>query len=197
MYLQLRVKLSTFYLVHRILVFASVLLLMFLSTTAGFAQTIESANEAYERRDYQAAYEEFKILAEQGNAEAQFMLYSIYSLGKGVAVSGIEAFRWLIESAQQGNADALYYLGVKFDIGEGVPQDFARAFRFFLLSATQGHANAQYILGVKYDIGEGVTQNYSEAINWYRLAAEQEHPQAESKLQSLYDKIENLNQSQN
>ena len=126
---------------------------------------------AYNRGDYVAALEEWRPLAEQGNAKAQYNLGVMFDDGEGVPQDDAEAVRWYRRAAEQGVAKAQYNLGVMFDDGEGVPQDDAEAVRWYRRAAEQGVATAQYNLGVMFDDGEGVPQDYAQAHKWYNLAA--------------------------
>ncbi len=49
---------------------------------------------AYQRGDYATALQEFKPLAEQGDAEAQNFLGLMYELGRGVPQDYAEAVKW-------------------------------------------------------------------------------------------------------
>lgn len=55
--------------------------------------------------------EKIVILAEQGDAEAQFTLAGLHVIGIGVEEDALEAFKWYKLSANQGNAKAYYALG--------------------------------------------------------------------------------------
>ncbi len=76
----------------------AVLLLTALAGTA-VAGPFEDAVSAYERGDYATALREFRVLAEQGNAEAQTRLGTMYLRGIGVPQDAAEAERWYREAA--------------------------------------------------------------------------------------------------
>ncbi len=61
----------------------AVLLLAALAGTA-VAGPLEDAFSAYERGDYATALREFRVLAEQGDANAQYNFGVMYSTGHGV-----------------------------------------------------------------------------------------------------------------
>ena len=66
--------------------------------------------------------------AEQGDAEAQFQLGSLYYRGEGVVLDYneaplLEAVKWWRKAAEQGHAKAQNNLGAMYYNGEGVPQD--------------------------------------------------------------------------
>lgn len=54
---------------------------------------------------------ELKVLAEQGDAEAQFKLGNRYKQGKGVGKNFRQAVEWLTKAAEQGHSGAQNNLG--------------------------------------------------------------------------------------
>jgi TPR repeat protein len=55
---------------------------------------------AYKKGDYKTAYEEFKSLAEQGEAKAQSYLGSMYLAGEGMPRNYIEAIKWFRKAVE-------------------------------------------------------------------------------------------------
>ena len=53
-----------------------------------------------------AEFDAINVLAEQGQADGQYNLGSMYSHGQGVAQDDVEAHKWYNLAAGQGNADA-------------------------------------------------------------------------------------------
>ena len=136
-----------------------VLLMVSLLTCAGgvaIAQDYDAGLKAFQAGDFQTALKEWKPLADQGHAGAQYNLGVMYAIGRGVVEDDAEAARWFRLAADQGHADAQYNLGVMYDIGRGVVEDDAEAARWYRLAADQGHAGAQNNLGLMYADGEGV-----------------------------------------
>ena len=127
--------------------------------------------EAYERGDYAMALKEWRPLAEQGDALAQFSLGAMYSVGEGIPQDYAEAVKWYRLAAEQGDASAQNNLGVRYDYGQGVPQDYAEAVKWYRLAAEQRYARAQSNLGLMYAKGKGVPKDYIKAHVWYNLAA--------------------------
>ena len=123
--------------------------------------------------------------AEQGYADAQWLLGNLYYDGDGVPQSYSEAVKWYRKSAEQGYAYAQYNLGICYEYGNGVPQSYSEAVRWYRKSAEQGNAGAQNGLGLCYYEGNGVPQSYSEAVNWYRRAADQGYQDAKDALKRL------------
>jgi len=59
--------------------------------------------DAYEKGDYATALMEFRVLAEQGDAIAQYNLGLMYANGRGVPRDYVQARMWLNLAAAQGN----------------------------------------------------------------------------------------------
>ena len=130
---------------------------------AGFA--------AYKRGDYATAVREFRPLAEQGDATAQFYLGFMYDNGEGVPQDYSEAVKWYRKSAEQGDSDAQYSLAAIYVEGRGVLENYAEALRWFRRAAENNHGLALNSLGIMYESGWGVPQDYVQAHMWYNLAA--------------------------
>ncbi len=64
----------------------------------------DEAEAAYQRGDYATAILEFRPLAEQGNAIAQYNLGLMYGKGQGVPQDYAEAVQWYRKAAEQGVA---------------------------------------------------------------------------------------------
>ena len=141
---------------------------------------------------YEKAYnneptiDELKLLANQGDMDAQNKLGAAYFNGKGIEKNSAEAQRWFTQSAQKGYAKSQYNLGIMYYVGQGVPQNHAEALNWFSKAAKQGLADAQYNLGVMYYQGVGITQNYPEAFKLYSQAAQKGHALAQYNLGLMY-----------
>ena len=127
--------------------------------------------EAYMSGDYTTALREWTLLAEKGDADAQYALGVMYTKGKGVIQDFKEAVKWFTLSAEQGFAMAQYNLGHMYRKGLGVLQDNKTAVKWYTLSAEQGIADAQSNLGYMYSNGKGVPQDYVRAHMWYNISA--------------------------
>ena len=89
---------------RRIAATLAVLALLF---SAGSAWAdFDDGMAAYESGDYATALQEWRPLAEQGDAEAQLNLGLIYDDGYGVPVNDAEAAKWFRKVAEQGDATA-------------------------------------------------------------------------------------------
>ncbi len=92
---------------------------------------------AYKRGDYEPALREFRPLAKQGFAGAQFNLGLMYKNGRGVPQDYVQAVRWYRKAAEQGDAVAQSILGFMYDNGRGVPQDYIQAHKWFNLGSSR------------------------------------------------------------
>ncbi len=108
----------------------------------------QAGMDAYDRGDYATALSEWRPLAEQGHAKAQYNLGLLYANGQGMPQEYEQARQWWEKAAAQGDANAQYKLGVLYGNGYGVPQDHRQARHWFKEAAAQGIAYAQYRLGM-------------------------------------------------
>ena len=137
---------------------ASVAIVFTLSGTAQ-AQDFWKGFHAYAAGDYATALQEWRTLAEQGGARAQFYLGHMYYFGKGVPQHYTEAAKWYRKAAEQGDAGAQNFLGLMYSNGEGVLQDNVLAHMWYNI----GSANGSDTAGPNRDeIAKGMSQ---EAIS--------------------------------
>ena len=117
---------------------------------AVWAQDFNKGLKAAQSGDFATALKEWKPLAEQGDADAQFNLGLMYGNGWGVPQDYAEALKWYRKAAEQGDAKAQSNLGLRYAKGKGVTQDDAEALKWYRKAAEQGNAWAQSNLGVMY-----------------------------------------------
>ena len=104
--------------------------------------------DAYGKKDYATAIEQWTIVAEQGDAVAQFNLGTMYYRGIGTPKNLKMAANWYNLAAAQGYAKAQHSLGILYENGTGVPKDAKSAIKWYKLAAKQGNADAPHNLGV-------------------------------------------------
>jgi TPR repeat protein len=132
-----------------------------------------------------ASVDDFRRLAEAGDAGAQTMMGMIYHVGApNVAVDQVEATAWLRRAADQKNARALYDLGDVYTTNGTANAE--RAADYLKQSAALGNARAASQLGDAYVRGRGVPKDPAQAVHWLEQAANQGVPDAESELGRLY-----------
>ena len=161
-------------------------IVLLLAVQSASAVDFWAGSAYYLRGDFAAALREWRPLAEQGDAQAQFYLGIMHTNGEGVPEDDRQAAYWFQKSARQGNPQSQYHLGILYANGAGVPEDDPQAVYWFRKSAEQGDARAQFNLGVMYEFGEGVPEDDRQAVNWYRQAAEQGHARAQFGLGLMY-----------
>ena len=91
--------------------------------------------EAYEAGRHDLALEEFRSLAERGDAQAEFMLGVMYHYGKGVPRDDVLAAIWFFKAARKGNANGQLAIGSLHVRGEGVRRDLVKAHMWLTLAA--------------------------------------------------------------
>jgi TPR repeat protein len=110
---------------------------------AGSAFAVNKALSSLVNHDYVTAYKEFKIVADQGDAPAQFNLGIMCKNGKGVPQDYTEAFKWFHMAADQGHVRAQYNVARMYYEGQGVKQDYVLAYMWADLAGVRGDAIAQ------------------------------------------------------
>jgi len=93
-------------------------------------------------QDFKEAVKWLRKAADQGYAEAQSELGSMYFNGQGVPKNGEEAGMWFLKAAEQGHAVAQYNLGFMFGTGQGVPKNNVASHAWIKIAATNGNATA-------------------------------------------------------
>ncbi len=83
------------------------------------------------------ALSDLRTRAEQGNAEAQFMLGSMYADGTVLDQDAVAAAQWFLRSAEQGYARSFLPLGRAYLNGQGVAQDYVSAHLWFNIAAAR------------------------------------------------------------
>ena len=111
--------------------------------------------DAFERRDFETAFEALEPLAEQADPDAQFMVGFMYFHGRGVDRDYDEGMRLFGAAAEEGHAEAQYHLA----IGHARPaasQDLVEAHVWATLAGQQGYRAAEQL---KEDIAGQMTED--------------------------------------
>ena len=140
------------------------------------------------------AVKEYKVKADLGDAEAQYLYSSALANGKGVSRDLPQALVYAKKAADQGYERALRRVGLGYERGWGVESNsvkaaecYSRFVAWATKAAEQGDANAQHSLGHCYFSGNGVEKDAKEAAKWYRKAAEQGIARAQFDLGCCHD----------
>lgn len=129
------------------------------------------AKRAYDQADYATALKELTSLAENGNAEAQVLLGTMYQKGQGVAKNSPLALKWFRAAAGQGNADGQFQVGLAYLNGMAVAKNTPESVKWLKLAANQGMRDAQLFLGLAYRNLRDAPQDFVQAYLWFELAA--------------------------
>jgi len=133
-----------------------------------------------------AELEALRKKAEQGDAEAQLNLGTMYGSGRdGAGQNATEAIKWLRKAADQGEKHAQNYLGIMYSQGRGVAKDEAEGVKWFRKAAEQGYAESQCYLGIAYLYGIGVSRDVKQAKIWLKKSAAQKDAKAAELLRSM------------
>jgi tetratricopeptide (TPR) repeat protein len=122
---------------------------------------------AYKSDDFATALQEFKPLAEQGHATAQYNLGEMYRKGQGVLQDDKTAVEWYTLAAEQGNTDAQFNLGVAYATGQGVTQDkvYAQIWNIAASSGNKDEVKSKMLQRGHRMMHEG---NIDAAIEFYK-----------------------------
>ena len=164
----------------------TILFLLLLSVAPVFAADFQKGLDAALRGDFATAQQEWRPLAEQGNAVAQYNLGQMYRNGDGVTEDDSQAVYWYRKAAEQGDSDAQLKLGFMYANGEGVTEDDTQAVYWYRKAAEQGDSDAQLKLGFMFDLGKGVAEDDKQAVYWYKKAAEQGDAIGQWSLATMY-----------
>ena len=98
---------------------------------AVFALNYKAGMAAHRGGDWATALKHFRLLAEQGNENAQHAIGVMYEHGRGVFHDYAEAIKWYGKAAEQGNARSQYNLGWIHYEGKGISQNYAKAVKWW------------------------------------------------------------------
>jgi hypothetical protein len=118
----------------------SCLVALFSLASISLAADFATGLNAYNKGDYTAAAKEWRPLADQGVAAAQFNLGLMYYDGHGVPLDFAQAAVWFEKAAEQDYGKAQYDLGAMYGIGKGVKRDYVQAYKWLNLCAAKGDA---------------------------------------------------------
>ena len=140
--------------------------------------------------------QEYRISAEGGDAEAQYLIGRCHYHGIGTEYDPKKGVEWYRCAAEQGHVEAMYELG-KYNKLEGIRDGFgvdrellAEARKWYIAAARRGHARAAYQLGDIYYFGFGFSRfenHRKEAVMCYEFAAERGVPEAQYSLGICYE----------
>lgn len=143
-------------------------------STAKFDEPFQTALSKYDNEQYQAAFADFKDLADQGYAPAELKVVEMLLDGKGIRRNEALAVERLKKAAEKGSAEIQTRLGKFYYSGElkSLPKNYHQAKGLFEKAAEQKNASAQFHLGQMYRDGLGTRQNKQTAKEWFGKACD-------------------------
>lgn len=136
-------------------------------------------------QNFTAATNYFKLSAEKGNPNAQYMLGLSYKTGKGIKKDKKSAKYWFEQSAEQNNPKGIFELANCYYTGTGTKRDYKKAAKYYIIAANYGLADAQYMAGMCYKKGKGVKKDCKEARKWFEKAIENGNDKAKKECKGL------------
>jgi hypothetical protein len=119
------------------------------------AQSVQAGADAWAKGDYDTAVDNWRPLAEKGDADAQFNLGQAYRWGRGVASNLAAAQTWYERAATQNQTDAQVILGLMlFQNG-----DHPAGLRWLRAAAEKGEPRAMLVYGTALYNGDSVPQD--------------------------------------
>lgn len=144
---------------------------------------------AYVRGDYQSAIKELTPFAEQGNAEAQYLLGASYANASPPEQDYFKAESWLQAAAEQGHTDAMVDIA-KLSLFYKKERDVEKAVRWYMKAADRDHPEGQFMTGTYYFSEDaGVEKDNVKAYMWWLLSAAKGHQLAKMMLEKSLVKI--------
>lgn len=159
------------------------LLLIAATPPAPAPSALDAGNQAWLKKDYAAAVNAWRPLADRGDAYAQFNMGQAYKLGRGVPTNLSIAQSWYQKAAQQGLAKAQDNLGLLLYNG-GKRKE---AMPWLTKAAERGEPRAQYVMGTELFNGDHVTKDWPRAYALTMRAAAHGLPPAADNI-AMMDK---------
>ena len=138
-------------------------------------------------------FEKQLLLAQQGDAEAQYLVSSYYYNAKGTEQDLFEADKWLKESAKNGFGPAYF---AQAQLLEQNDEDGSKAEAIFSLTQKaldNGYTPAGFSLGDLYLNGFGCEKSVENAMKYFRIAYENELKN-DGELNSILNSLANLSE---
>jgi len=156
-----------------------------ISPIRNFAKEQDSEEHSIVKRLY-GNEDTIKVLAENGDADAQFAL--AYDAYYSDDEDEDAAIHWATKAAKQGHVHAQYFLGDLYDTKRmhGDDEYSFQAYYWFKQAATNGHAKAKRCLADCYSNGYGVEEDEAEGVKLLREAATLGDEMAQDHLAHLY-----------
>ncbi|MXO89414.1 SPOR domain-containing protein [Pontixanthobacter aquaemixtae] len=146
---------------------------------------LNAGYDAWNRGDYATAVREWRDLAAEGNADAQFNMAQAYRLGRGVEQNSAQAEILIAKAAAQGHIKATDTYGLLlFQSGRR-----EEAMPYVIKAAERGNPRAQYLLGIGHFNGDLVAKDWVRAYALMTLSNSSGFAQAKPAIAQMDDFI--------
>lgn len=139
----------------------------------------------------------YRVVAERGNAEAQFKMGAICEKGTsgGVEKDILQAIYWYKQCKGGGKTSVQYKIGSWFEQGitDVMSVDLKEAVWWYRLCDAGRHAEMQYRIASWYEHGQSdeltvvIERNIDEAIYWYKLCKAGNDMQTQLRIAGWYE----------
>ena len=119
---------------------------------------------------YAEAVSWYRIAADQGDADAQYNLGTMYAEGIGVEEDDKAAVGWYLKAAELNHPRAQYEVGLEYGVGHEVEEDNKEEVKWYCKAAEQNVPQAQFSLGSAYFFGDGVEKDVVRGYAWQTIA---------------------------
>lgn len=160
---------------------AGLLALAALAATTPAVADVKAGIDAWNHGDFTRAVAEWRPLAINGNADAQFNLGLAYKFGRGVPIDAGQALAWFKRAADQGHVQA------EDNYGIGLFQANRRteAQPYLERSVKRGEPRAQLLLATMLFNGDNVAIDYPRAYALMTRASQAGLPSAAQSLAQM------------
>ena len=124
-----------------------------LSVVAG--QDVQMLVDAARSGD-QDSVNTLNVMAERGDAEAQYYLGSLFTVGDSDTEADEALFEWNMLAAEQGHPGAMTNVGNLYALGQGVQEDLESAYAWLNLAVERATGEARVIAERNRDITGGL-----------------------------------------
>lgn len=132
---------------------------------------IETAREAYERKDYATALAEFHVLAKRNDTEALSILSIMYLNGEGVPRDVQKAIEYATKAVEKGDNGGLSLLAAMYLSPKAGLRDRAKGLQYLRTGVAKGELNSLVRMADLMLEGVQVPQDFDSAFNYLEKAA--------------------------
>ena len=152
-----------------------------------YAAEFNQAVQFYQKGAYIQVFNDFYILAKEGDKLAQHNVGMMYSLGKGVKKDSAKAISWYEKAAKQGLGISAYNLGEIYQKrGKKDPHAYTKAKYWYEKAIEEKVKEAYNNLATLYINGYGVTKDIPTALKLLEEAATLDNAKAQVNVAVLY-----------